>query len=292
MKSSGAGTSRATFFIVFHGRGGILNDPFEIPAERLPAGFAQSIEMPPDSPAEPKPAATAVLLRDGEDGPEVLLLQRSRNAGFVPGAYVFPGGRVDPGDEAFASILPATNSGPPAAYLIAAVREIFEETGVLLARFVDGSWAPDASSDPMLEAWREKLMTNGATIGDLLYEEGLSIALDQLAYYAHWITPIAEPRRYDTRFFVAALPPGRTARPDPREMTDAIWVTPAAALAQFDAGALPMVFPTVKTLQHLNRYTTVAEILAETRTVSVEPVLPRLVRTARGVGIVIDQENA
>lgn len=280
------------FFYRFIGRGGVLNDPFEIPAERLPAGFAQSVELPPDSPAEPRPAATVVLLRDGKDGPEVLLLQRSRNAGFVPGAYVFPGGRVDSGDEAFAAILPATNTGPPAAYLVSAVREIFEETGVLFARFVDGSWAPDASSDPMLEAWREKLMTNGATIGDLLFEEGLSLALDQLAYYAHWITPIAEPRRYDTRFFVAAIPPGRTARPDPREMTDAIWVTPGAALAQFDAGALPMVFPTVKTLQHLNRYSTVAEILAETRTVSVEPVLPRLVRTARGVRIVIDQENA
>lgn len=263
-----------------------------MPAERLPTGFAQMIESPPDPPAEPKPAATAVLLRDGADGPEVLLLKRSRNSGFVPGAYVFPGGRVDPGDETFASILPTTNTIPPAAYLISAVREIFEETGVLFARFVDGRWAPDASSDPMLEAWREKLMTNGATIGDLLYEEGLSVALDQLSYFAHWITPVAEPRRYDTRFFVAALPPGRTARPDPREMTDAIWVTPAAALARFEAGAMPMVFPTVKTLQRLNRHTSVAEILAETKVVTVEPVLPRLVRTARGVGIVIDQENA
>lgn len=231
-------------------------------------------------------------MRDGEDGPEVLLLQRSRNSGFVPGAYVFPGGRVDPGDVALANLLHTTNTTPPTAYSIAAVREIFEETGVLLARFVDGSWAPDASSDAMLEAWREKLMTNDATIGDLLYEEGLTIALDHLSYIAHWITPVAEPRRYDTRFFVAELPASRVARPDRREMTDAIWITPNAALAHFDAGELPMVFPTVKTLQRLNGYTSAAEIIAETKTITVEPVLPRLVRTARGVGIVVDQDGA
>jgi len=248
--------------------------------------------VPPDPPATPKPAATVVLVRDTLHGPEVLLLRRSRNSGFVPGAYVFPGGRVDPGDEQFAATLPVEESDPPLAYSVAAVREIFEETGVLLARFANGGWAPDASHDRIMEAWREKLMLNEATIGDLLYEEGLTIALDPLACIAHWITPVAEPRRYDTRFFLAPLPKGRTARPDAREMTDALWITPAAALGRFDAGALPMVFPTVRTLQQLTGYTSTAELLSSTMGMQVKPVLPRLVRTARGVGIVIDQETA
>ena len=269
-----------------------MSDPlFTIPAERLPPGFAESLEELPAQIAEPKPAATVVLLRDHQDELQVLLLKRHRAAGFVPGAYVFPGGRIDEadGDARLIDNCRVPERGAvPAHYWFGAVREVFEETGVLLARSEDGAWALDAASSEVLEAWREKLMNNQTSLVEIIVEEKLRIDLDGVVYFAHWITPQAEPRRYDTRFFAAALPPGRQMRPDPREMVDAIWITPAEALQRFAQGKLPMVFPTVKTLQRLQDFSSSAESLGTLRSDDVQPIMPRLVRTAAGVGIVID----
>jgi len=268
--------------------GGKLSNPeFEIPLERLPPGFARSVEELPADVAVPRPAATAVLMRDAHPAPEVLLLQRQRTTGFVPGAYVFPGGRVDAAD---ATVAAAGDDDALLQYRVAAIREVFEETGVLLARDEEGEWVPDCVTDPGLEAWRERLMSGAATLGDVLADLRLVPALEQLAYFSHWITPVVEPRRYDTRFFLAALPRGRIVRADPREMIDAVWVTAEEALRRFEAGTLPMVFPTVRTLQALQEYTTVKAALEAASSVEVKPVLPRLVRTRTGVGIVIDEE--
>jgi 8-oxo-dGTP pyrophosphatase MutT (NUDIX family) len=265
-----------------------VKDPFVIPTERLPAGFVESIDRPPLVPVEPRPAATAVLMRDGKSGPEVLLLRRHRSSGFVPGAYVFPGGRVDAGDRAVAW---AGMQEPPAEYWVAAVREVFEETGVLLARDAGGAWAGDAASDNDLEAWREELMLERTTLRELLEQRVLQLDPTALSYIAHWITPVAEPRRYDTRFFLARLPESVTARADAREMTDAVWLSPRAALERFEAGRLPMVFPTVKTLQLLQVHDSVEHALDAFRTQTITPILPRLVRTREGVGIVIEQDE-
>lgn len=266
-----------------------------IPGERLPPGFAQRVESPPSPPAVPLPAATAVLLRDSADGPEALLLQRHHASGFVPGAYVFPGGRVDDGDASPAAIAlveralgPAAVPEPPAPYWAAMLREVFEETGVLLAEDERGRAAPDAWGEPRLAAWRERLLGERAALAEMLAEEGLRPALGDVAYCAHWITPVAEPRRYDTRFFLARLPEGRVAAADPREMTDALWLMPSAALERFREGSLAMVFPTVKMLEALEGFRTVDSALAGFRGKPVETVLPRLVRTAAGVGIVVD----
>lgn len=269
-------------------------EPFVIPADRLPPGFAQRVDDPPDPPAEPRPAATAVVLRDAPAGMEALLLQRHHASGFVPGAYVFPGGRVDEEDaqpplaEAVRRALGPEPPEPPAAYWAAAVREIFEETGVLLAADAKGRPAPDAASEPTLAEWRERLMNGRAGLAQVLEAERLDPALYDVVYYAHWITPVAEPRRYDTRFFLARWPEHRACVADEREMTDALWLTPAAALARFHEGSLPMVFPTVRTLEALEPFGTVDEALAAVRGRAVEPVLPRLVRTREGVGIVVD----
>jgi 8-oxo-dGTP pyrophosphatase MutT (NUDIX family) len=265
-----------------------VSDPFIIPSERLPPGFAESIERPAAQPVEPKPAATAVLMREGASEPEVLLLKRHRSSGFVPGAYVFPGGRVDAADR---GVEWTGMADPPAEYWIAAVREVFEETGVLLARTTAGGSAGDASSDAELESWREQLMQEQTTLGRLLEQRGVQLDASALAYIAHWITPVQEPRRYDTRFFLARLPEGATVRADAREMTDAVWLSPADALARFEAGQLPMVFPTVKTLQLLQVYGSVEEALATFRAQTITPILPRLVRTPEGVGIVIEQDD-
>ena len=296
---------------------------FVIPIDRLPAGFAERVEDPPRPAAEPRPAATVVLLRDGggagaTGGPpastmaasagqshgrtgrsalEVLLLQRHHASGFVPGAYVFPGGRVDDEDAspAAAALLEralAPGGGaalePAPAFWMAAVREAFEETGVLLAADAAGRPAPDALSEPRLAEWRERLMGGHAALVDLLEAEGLLPLARDIVYCAHWITPVAEPRRYDTRFFLARLPHGREVAADAREMTDAIWETPARALERFREGDLPMVFPTVRMLEAIAEHASVDEALEAFRGKRVERVLPRLVRTADGVGIVVD----
>lgn len=265
---------------------------FEIPAEQLPPGFVDTIDQPPNRPVPARPAATIVLLRDGAAGPEVLLLRRHQGSGFVPGAWVFPGGLVDAADSgpALHERIRGLRSAPvpPPQFWAAALRELFEETGVLLARTAAGDWAPDATSSRHLRALRHELMEGSTTILDVLESRDLTLDVAGTVHAAHWITPVVERRRYDTHFFAAALPAGRIASADPREMTDATWLEPAAALARFEKGDLPMVFPTVKTVELLAGYHSVEHILGALGDRHVSPILPRLVRTERGVGIVIE----
>ncbi|MBR9988858.1 MAG: NUDIX domain-containing protein [Gemmatimonadetes bacterium] len=260
-----------------------------IPFHRLPPGFAEQLDRPERDAAEPKPAATAVLVRDGADRPEVLLLKRHRSAGFVPGAYVFPGGRVDlaDGDPALLEMLGPVPRGAAAEYWLAVVREVFEETGVLLARSADGVACRDASADTALAEWRNALLDGQASLLDVLRSALLRPDISRMVYCSHWITPVAEPKRYDTRFFLAELPTGCRETIDAREMSDAVWFTADEALARFKTGELPMVFPTVKTLQLLQPFASVDAMLDAFRGADVPAVLPRLVRTADGVGIVV-----
>jgi 8-oxo-dGTP pyrophosphatase MutT (NUDIX family) len=141
-----------------------------IPLDRLPPGFAERVAAPPAHAADPKPAATAVLARDGERGPELLLMERHRASGFVPGAWVFPGGRVDDADAApeLVRMLGTTPRGPAAPYWLAMVREVFEETGVLLARLPGGAACVDAAADERLARWRTALLADEATLLDVL----------------------------------------------------------------------------------------------------------------------------
>lgn len=266
---------------------------FEIPADRLPPGFVETLDHPPARPATPRPAATVVLLRDGADGPEALLMRRHRSSGFVPGAWVFPGGRVDASDSGPALYerirgFPG-EPGPDSAFWSAALRELFEETGVLLGVDAEGRWAPDAASDRRLEALRRALMEGTASLTDALEELDVTLAADRVVHIAHWVTPVAEPRRYDTHFFAAPLPEARAVRADPREMTEAAWLSPAEALARFERGDLPMVFPTVRTLEMLRGYDSVGHALTSLRHRTVPRILPRLVRTRTGVAIVVDE---
>ena len=275
---------------------------YEIPAERLPPGFVETLEAPPEKPTVAVAAATVVLMRDGGDGPEVLLLRRNRRTGFVPGAYVFPGGRVDraDGDEELArrwdSLTPAgagarlglpADADPPAiAYYAAAIREAAEETGlwpgVELSRQVTDGDLRDA---------REDLM-RGASFVRVLRGLGARLNGPAVEYIAHWVTPVVEPRRYDTRFFAARVPRRSRALHDEREMTDSLWLTPAAALARHRRGRLPMIFPTIRTLEDLSRipagksgFASVDALLAHYRNRAVKRVRPAIVRTATGVAL-------
>lgn len=268
---------------------------FEIPYDRLPPGFAETVDDPPASPANPRPAATTVLLRDRTTGSgvEVLLMRRHRRSGFVPGAWVFPGGRVDPGDSApslYERIRGlSSDPDPPAQFWTAALRELFEETGVLLARGKSGRWWPDAASHPATEELRRALMEDEMSMMDVLTELEVTLDASAMVHIAHWVTPVVEPRRYDTHFFAVALPTERTARADPREMTEAAWLDPRTALDRFERGDLPMVFPTIRTLEMLDGHDSVEHVLSSFRQRRVHTILPRLVRTGTGVAIVVDE---
>lgn len=283
-----------------------MSDPRSvIPFHRLPDGFADSLDETPEEPATPRPAATIVLLRDGEGGMEVLLMRRSRRAGFVPGAYVFPGGRVDGSDatpeamELLADLTPEAASGrlglpdadPPAiAYYLAALREAFEETGILVGERPDGSPPRTAAENSDVDAVRDDLMQNRIGFADALTALDCRVDGDRVEYIAHWITPTPEPRRYDTRFFAAQVPAGTEAIVDPREMTEALWLTPRDALHRCDEGDLPMVFPTIKTLEQLAAYDSSTAALEGIGGVEVRTILPTLVVTPTGVGLQIDEE--
>ena len=226
-------------------------------------------------------------MRDGEDGLEVLLLRRNERAGFVPGAYVFPGGRVDAADAAPAALaridgltaeraakrLDLPDGDPPAiAYYVAALREAFEETGILVGAS-SAFDAPPLASD--LAAAREDLLEDRITFADALARLERRIAGDSLEYLAHWITPEREPRRYDTRFFAARVPEEAEPVIDPREMTAALWVTPAHGVREAAARKLPMIRPTVSTLEQLSTFRKAAEVLEALPRLDVPRILPR-----------------
>jgi recombination protein RecT len=271
---------------------------FEIPNDRLPPGFVETVADPPARPAAAVPAATVVLMRDasgsggGEGGVEVLLMCRNRKSGFVPGAWVFPGGRVDAADSApplYQRIqgLPS-DPRPSSSFWTAALRELFEETGVLLARDADGAWARDASSDTATESLRRQLMDDAITLMDVLDQLEATLDAAGMVHIAHWVTPVggAPPLRHPL-LRRGAPDRERDAAPDPREMTDAAWLTPAAALARFEQGQLPMVFPTVRTLGALRHFLS-DDIVDTYRDRDIPRILPRLVRTETGVAIVTD----
>lgn len=298
--------------------GGEPPPDYEIPEERLPEGFVDTVLEVPRVPAVPKASATVVVVREGaggagstagsraprgadeadaQGGPEVLLLRRNRATGFVPGAWVFPGGRVDAadGEAAMAGrwvrLTPERAAGrlglgmdadPPAiAYYGAAVREAFEETG-LLAGVVGGGGGEAMSG---LHAAREALLGRGVPLARVLQSLGARIDGAAIEYIAHWVTPVAEPRRYDTRFFAARVPAGAVAVHDEREMTGSVWLTPRAALERHRAGDLPMIFPTIRTLEDLSEFATVGELLAHYRGRAIPRVQPEIVRTASGVAL-------
>ncbi|MBU3737919.1 MAG: MBL fold metallo-hydrolase [Rhodoferax sp.] len=209
---------------------------------------------PQREPAPLRPAATVLLLRDGTRGLEVLMTRRSATASFAPGAYVFPGGGIDPADAA-SHDLAERRPGQPAQQLtqaIAAIRESFEELGVLLARHADGR-AVDARDIAALDRTQPLAPQCAA--------RGLRLAADGVHLLAHWITDRDLPRRFDVPFLVARMPEGQTPVADDREQFEPVWVRPADALARHQAGQFFMIFPTIRTLERLQTYADVDALL-------------------------------
>lgn len=260
---------------------------------RLPAEVVAQARAIADGtvvPVEPRHAATVVLVRDGATGLEVYLLRRQKSMAFAAGMYVFPGGAVDPRDEsldlqAWVGPPPAEWSGPltaeprlATALVCAAVRETFEESGVLLAGAADGSVVADTTGADW-EADRLALLDRSLSLAALLARRHLRLRADLLRAWAHWITPEIEPRRFDTRFFVAALPAGQRTRDVGGEADRVEWTRPAVALAAAERGERFMLPPTAFTLAELATYDTVADLLAAGTQRDVRPVLPKVVVT-------------
>jgi 8-oxo-dGTP pyrophosphatase MutT (NUDIX family) len=240
-----------------------------------------------EAPVNARPAATVALLRDGPDGVQAYLLRRVPTMAFASGMHVFPGGGVDPRDAdaevAWAGPPPAAWAQPLAAdeslaraLVCAAVRETFEESGVLLAGPDTDEIVADTSGQGW-EADRRALLDRSIAFTALLDRRGLVLRADLLRGWAHWITPEFEERRYDTRFFVAALPSGQRTRDVGGEADAVAWLSAASAVEGFEAGRLAMLPPTVATLRELAAYGSVTEVLDAAQTRRFGPILPRLV---------------
>lgn len=245
------------------------------------------------SEVKPLPAATVTLVRDAPGGIEVLLLQRSASLKFMPGAYVFPGGALDTGDssaelqslcvgreDAAASRALGMERGG-LAYWVAAIREAFEEAGILLAYDASGDLVEmNGRAAGRFQAHRRSLDERRGDFGDIVKSERLRLATDRLLYFGHWITPVTAPRRYDTRFFLAAAPANQEAAPDLTETVAHVWLRAQDALDQREK--LGMRFPTIKTLERFAACETVDELIAEVSAAPVvHPLLPRITPDGR-----------
>ena len=256
----------------------------------------------PSSGRPPRPAATIVVVRDGAAGIEVLLSRRAERGDHNSGAWVFPGGIVDPGDRASHACCAGLDDAAASARLglpangldhyIAAVRECFEESGLLFATDASGELVRlDGAAGAALGAWRGPLHRNERALGELCREFGLTLALDRLAYLSHWLTPLARPKRFDTRFFIAAAPASQTAAFDGTEMVEQLWLRPAEALAR--ATELKLMTPTHKTLELVGRYDTVDTLLAWARAPrEVALIMPRVANGRQGLRPVLPDEPA
>lgn len=250
----------------------------------------------------PRPAATVVVLRDGALGIEVLLLRRAERGDHNSGAWVFPGGLVDAADRAALPFCRGLDAAQADARLgveahaldfwCAAVRECFEEAGLLYVREHDGSpLVLDAARIARLDGWRGPLQRGERSLAALCHEEGLTLAVDQLVYFSHWLTPPAQPKRFDTRFFIARAPGGQIASHDDGELVEQMWVAPAAALTRTEP--LKLLTPTRKTLEMLSRFDDVAAVMAWARELREVPLIqPQIGRGRDGVRPVTPDEPA
>lgn len=219
----------------------------------------------------PRDAATVIMLRDAPAGLEVFLLKRHDNSDVLGGAYVFPGGKVDQADAGTAAHLdqspetlhatlgePGIDASTAASFYVAVLREAFEESGVLFAQDLSGERLAQASAR----------LHDGMAFDAMLAALSLRLDTQGVLPWSRWITPhrpSVTNKRFDTRFFVAAVPPQQTARHDNHEATESVWLSPRAALVQYWDGQIMLAPPQIMSLSHLARHTSVTDVLAEAR---------------------------
>lgn len=226
----------------------------------------------------PIPAATVILLRDRPEF-QALMIARTERASFAGGALVFPGGRVDPGDgdpqwAGHAAGLSA--DATLAAAQVAAIREAFEEAGVLLARGPGGAFL-NADEVRALSPWRANVERDDALFLTLVRRHALTLAADRLTLFAHWIAPPGLHRRFDTLFFAAAFPDGQDVLEDGDEATEAVWISPQAAIEARAQGTRKIIFPTARNLELLGVSGSTAAALDHARRRPIRPVVPETI---------------
>ena len=244
----------------------------------------------------PHKAATVILVREKTSkGFEVFLVRRHDDSAFMGGNYVYPGGKVDPADQSTDVLsfcrglsperaceilghLPSSEES--IAYWVAGLRELFEEAGILLAYDFEGkmlSYVNGIGQEKLLH-YRESLHRKDLSLSHLAQQEKIFLALDQLNYYAHWITPEARSIRFDTRFFVALHPSGQEASHDQRETTHGLWITPHRALEENLKGEVILSPPTLKTLEDLSRFSSIDTVLRSLQGRNTSTILPVFVK--------------
>lgn len=244
------------------------------------------------------PAATVTIVRNAAGGGiDVLMMRRNLKSGFVPGMYVFPGGGLDEADHDFCGngLCPCLEDAAASAmlgvaagglaYWAAAIREAFEEAGLLLARDREGRplSLADRSTAERFDSHRRNLNAGSIGFNAMVQGEGLQLAADHLTYFAHWITPVTAPRRYDTRFFMAEVPEGQEPMHDDGETIAATWIRPAEALALHKRGEFEMRTPTVRTLETFADCTSVDSLRRSLVSIqgNVRALLPRIGKDGR-----------
>ena len=253
-------------------------------------------------PAFPRPAATLVLMRERGGACEVLLVRRHGGNATAGGAFVFPGGLLEPRDDLArelgvragfgcdqaAEVLGTAESPERAlAYFMAAIRETFEETGILLATGAQGvRWRPSESDRSALLEARAALRERRLDFGEWLGELGLVPSFSDLVYFSHWITPEAMARRFDTRFFIAAAEADALPEPDGEEVVECRWISAAQALAAHAARTLSMVNATVKNLELIAEFAGLEHARARLRGRSIRAVLPKAIAQGKEFRIV------
>lgn len=256
----------------------------------------------PNAPVPVRPAATVMLVRDGDRGLEVCMLRRNLKSDFVGGAYVFPGGAVDPedGEPGVTPLCSGRNDAEAStmlglprnglAFWVAAIRETFEEAGLLMARRADGTELRFDDVDVQLrfEKYRQEVNQGERRLIDICAHENLILEVANIHYFGHWVTPAGAPRRYDTRFFLAGAPQGQRPVQDDREVVSAQWVSPAKALADHEAGTFAMLPPTVASLRSLRVFDSAGDALqAAAQVTDVPAMIPRVISDTGGVRIVM-----
>jgi 8-oxo-dGTP pyrophosphatase MutT (NUDIX family) len=241
-------------------------------------------------PAIPRPAATLLLLRDNVVGLEVLMAARHEDSGFAAGALVFPGGKVDAADAELRRFCPGCETLDDATlgFRVAAIRETFEECGILLARRPGSSVLLSGAELAELRRHHDEA-ADPKRFATLIDAAGVELAADALIPFAHWITPVDRPKRFDTHFFLAAAPADQEPTHDGHEAVDAVWAAPAATLADGDAERVKLVFATRMNLVKLGRSRSAAEALAAAASETVVTVCPEFFRTPEGPAIRIPE---
>ncbi|MEP7299227.1 MAG: MBL fold metallo-hydrolase [Burkholderiales bacterium] len=267
----------------------------------MQATDAVSPPTPSPEARPPRRSATLVVVRDSPEGIEVLLSRRAERGDHSSGAWVFPGGIVDAGDALAHDCCAGLDAAGANAtlglaagaldYYVAAVRECFEESGLLFATDASGGIVRLDDAHAAMNAWRGPLHRGERTMVELCREFGLTLALDRLVYLSHWVTPLGRAKRFDTRFFIAEAPAAQTAAFDGTEMTEQLWLRPAEALAR--AGELKLMTPTQTTLRLAAQYAHVAALLAWARTPrEIGLIMPRVASGQQGMRPVLPDEPA